>query len=66
MHKYRILIEERESGHKYYMPQVKVLFFWKALRREYMTSKSSAEGVIASHKAYLQHSKVKSIKVEEV
>jgi hypothetical protein len=66
MRKYRILIEERESGHKYYMPQTKVWFFWKSLRREYVTSKASAEGVIASHKAHLQHSKVKSIKVEEV
>ncbi|UFK26408.1 hypothetical protein ZK1_47 [Klebsiella phage vB_KpnP_ZK1] len=66
MRKYRILIEEREDGHKYYMPQTKVLFFWKSLRRDYVTSKSSAEGIIASHKAYLQHSKVKSIKAGEV
>lgn len=66
MRKYRIRIEERESGHKYYMPQTKVWFFWRPLRFEYMTSRSAAEGVIFSHKAYLQHSKVKSIKVEEV
>ena len=65
MRKYRILIEERESGQKYYMPQTKVWFFWKPLRREYVTSRSTADGIIASHKSYLQHSKVKSIKVRE-
>lgn len=65
MRKYRILIEERESGHKYYMPQTKVWFFWISLRRDYVTSKSMAEGIIFSHKAYRHHSKVKSVKVEE-
>ena len=32
MDKYRILIEERESGHKYYMPQTKVLFFLEIIK----------------------------------